>query len=449
MPADAPSLSLEDVARFAAEPLERVRAWQAAGLLGDPATDSFEPADVETVRLIALLERRGVARETIVARRDELESSATRRARRPREWIGTLAEAAARAGLDPALAERLWTAAGLVASDLLDERDVDFLRDLATVRAAGNPDDAVVEMVRVAGDTVRRATETMARVTYFHVIRPLRMSGLEGTALNDAIDRATRPLTPLASQLLNHLTDRVMNDAIRENVVLRFTGYIAEPGQLDVAIAFVDLCGFTPLAEAMGDRESAEVLGRFSTLVRDAVASHTGRIVKQLGDAFMLAFADPRLAVGCAVEIERRAAAMERFPALRSGIHCGLVLFREGDYVGTNVNIAARVAAEAGRHQVLVTNEVRRAAGTVPGVQFTPVARRKLKGVGEEVELFAAAPTEAAAGERAVDPVCGMELGPAEPAARLALGERTLVFCSTQCLQRYVADPARYAGASS
>src|SRR5581483_10278504 len=271
-----------------------------------------------------------------------------------------------------------------------------------------------------------RATETMARVTYFHVIRPLRMSGLEGTALNDAIDRATRPLTPLASQLLNHLTDRVMNDAIRENVVLRFTGYIAEPGQLDVAIAFVDLCGFTPLAEAMGDRESAEVLGRFSTLVRDAVASHTGRIVKQLGDAFMLAFADPRLAVGCAVEIERRAAAMERFPALRSGIHCGLVLFREGDYVGTNVNIAARVAAEAGRHQVLVTNEVRRAAGTVPGVQFTPVARRKLKGVGEEVELFAAAPTEAAAGERAVDPVCGMEIGPAEAAARLALGVRTL-----------------------
>jgi len=41
------------------------------------------------------------------------------------------------------------------------------------------------------------------------------------------------------------------------------------------------------------------------------------------------------------------AAAEARFPALRIGAHSGSVLYREGDYVGAGVNLAARVAATA------------------------------------------------------------------------------------------------------
>jgi adenylate cyclase len=195
----------------------------------------------------------------------------------------------------------------------------------------------------------------------------------------------------------------------------------------------------------MGDRESADVLGRFSVLVRELALRHDGRVVKQIGDAFMLAFANPSAAVACALEIERRAAAEPRFPALRAGINCGRVLYHDGDYVGANVNVAARVAAEAGRHEVFVTEAVRRAAAPLAGVEFRPLARRRLKGVSEDVDLFRAVGVEAGASPRLVDPVCGMEIGQAEAAARLALGARELAFCSAQCLQRYVADPSRYA----
>ena len=45
---------------------------------------------------------------------------------------------------------------------------------------------------------------------------------------------------------------------------------------------------------------------------------------------------------------------------------------------------------------------------------------------------------------RQVDPVCGMELGVGEVAARLSFKGRERVFCSQECLQRFVAEPERY-----
>src|SRR5262249_20366534 len=247
--------------------------------------------------------------------------------RSPETTVRTLPEAAAEVGLDIALAERVWTAAGLPATDLLDDRDVEFLRHWWTVRDVGQPEDALVEMARVLGDTVLRATEAMARITHFQLIKPLVGRGLSGPELRDAIGNATGRLVPPAPRILEHLTARLLAHASRDNFALRVVDDRVEPGELVVAIAFVDLSSFTPIADTMGDRASAEVLDRFSSLVREAGAHHDGRVAKQIGDAFMLVFTDPRAAVACAVEIERRAAAEPRFPALRVGINWGPVLY--------------------------------------------------------------------------------------------------------------------------
>ena len=111
------------------------------------------------------------------------------------------------------------------------------------------------------------------------------------------------------------------------------------------------------------------------------------------------------------------------------------------------MNVAARLADEAGRHQVLVSEALRRQAAGAPAVDFVPLGKRRLKGVADQIELFEVVRrTEARAGRRQVDPVCGMELGAGEPAARLAFEGRERVFCSQGCLQRFVATPERYAG---
>jgi adenylate cyclase len=433
-------ITYEQLARAAGEPVERVREWHAAGLLGTTGPE-LTLVQLEHARLIGFLERRGVSLDAIAAHRGEIEHFIARTAGRAAACVGTLADAAARTGLDPVLAERVWTATGLPPADLLDERDLEFLRGWRTVHDVGHPDEAVVELARVMGDTVTRVTEAMGRITHFHVIRPLVDGGLADAALGDAIGQRTGQLIPLAPRLLAYLTERLLATASRENFALRLLHDRSEPGQLLVAIAFVDLCSFTPLADVMGDRESADVLGRFSDLVRRVIARHEGRVVKQIGDAFMLVFVEPRAAVACLVDIERTAAAEPRFPAVRGGVQWGPVLYRDADYVGANANLAARVAAEAGRHEILVTEAVRRAAAPVADVEFRPLARRKLKGISEEVELFQAVPAAPRTTGRLVDPVCGMEMSPTEPAARLTLGARELAFCSAQCLQRYVAQP--------
>jgi class 3 adenylate cyclase len=185
------------------------------------------------------------------------------------------------------------------------------------------------------------------------------------------------------------------------------------------------------------------VVDRFGHLVRDAAASCDGQVVKQIGDAFMLVFPAPSSAVTCGLAIEHQVSVEPRFPAVRIGIHAGPVLYREGDYLGANVNVAARVAAEAARHQVLVTQAVRDQAGGLAGLELDSIGRRRLKGVTEEVHLFEARQV----GERRVrpvDPVCGMELDTDSIEATLTWHGEALSFCSRVCLELFVGDPARY-----
>jgi adenylate cyclase len=121
------------------------------------------------------------------------------------------------------------------------------------------------------------------------------------------------------------------------------------------------------------------------------------------------------------------------------------VLYREGDYVGATVNVASRVAAAAQSHELLVTATMRDQIESLDGTEFIPRGKRPLKGITEEIEVYEVRRIQAGPRNRLVDPVCGMELGPTEVAARLDVGGGTRVFCSAGCLQRFVAAPDRYA----
>jgi class 3 adenylate cyclase len=207
-------------------------------------------------------------------------------------------------------------------------------------------------------------------------------------------------------------------------------------------ILFVDLSSFTPLTEAMGDAAAAGIVERFSDMVRDKAADCDGQVLKQIGDEFMLVFPDPQRAVSFGIGMQQVAAAEPRFPALRIGAQSGSILYREGDYVGANVNLAARVTSAAVRNQFLVTDAVREAVD-LDNVEFDHVGSRSLKGVSEPVDLF-----EVRTGEervmRTADPVCGMELDEDTAEARLVWHDRPLLFCSEGCLRLFLQDPDRY-----
>jgi YHS domain-containing protein len=88
---------------------------------------------------------------------------------------------------------------------------------------------------------------------------------------------------------------------------------------------------------------------------------------------------------------------------------------------------------------------VRSDAGSLPNVEFVPLGRRRLRGLVDEVELFAAMERNRDfAAPRWIDPVCSMELMVDQVAAWLSLGGKEHAFCSQPCLQRFIAAPERY-----
>jgi class 3 adenylate cyclase len=151
-------------------------------------------------------------------------------------------------------------------------------------------------------------------------------------------------------------------------------------------MAFVDLTGYTALTAGGGDETAVRLSTRLAELAEAAVARHGGRVVKLLGDGAMLHFESGTDAVRGALELTDLIAAAG-LPGAHGGVHAGPVIERDGDYFGATVNLAARVAAEAGAGQVLVTPPV--AAQPAEDLEFAPAGASEMKGVGS-VELFIA-----------------------------------------------------------
>jgi class 3 adenylate cyclase len=154
------------------------------------------------------------------------------------------------------------------------------------------------------------------------------------------------------------------------------------------AIAFLDLSGYTVLAEERGDEAAAEAAADLAGLVQESAQAHGGRPVKWLGDGVMFHFSDPGRAIVSGLELVERTEQAISLPA-RMGINAGAVIAQEGDYFGRTVNIAARIADYARPHEVLVSDAARVSAD-VADVAFELVGDVPLKGVSRSVRLHKA-----------------------------------------------------------
>jgi class 3 adenylate cyclase len=151
-----------------------------------------------------------------------------------------------------------------------------------------------------------------------------------------------------------------------------------------VTVLFTDIEGSTQLTEALGDAEWIPVLRAHNAIVRNQVVAHSGIEVKSQGDGFMLAFASPEDALGCAIGIQRalvQSLSDGHRLRVRIGLHTGEPIREEDDFYGKDVVLAARIAAEARGGEILVSRLVRELTEGSGLFSFTDPTDVELKGL--------------------------------------------------------------------
>jgi adenylate cyclase len=158
-------------------------------------------------------------------------------------------------------------------------------------------------------------------------------------------------------------------------------------GKLDVAILFTDIVGFSSWALDAGDETALELLRRVAAAEDAAISAHGGSLVKRLGDGAMAVFRVPEEAVRAALQAQLDVSRIEvkaHTPQLRAGVHLGRPRRVGGDYLGVDVNIAARVGEAAKGGEVLVSGSAREALQ--PGA-FKFGRNRRLSATGAPRDL--------------------------------------------------------------
>jgi adenylate cyclase len=159
------------------------------------------------------------------------------------------------------------------------------------------------------------------------------------------------------------------------------------------SILFLDLRGFSKWALEAPRTDIAGLLRQVDAVVTEAVEAREGVVVKRLGDGAMAIFADCEPALKAAYEAiaEVRALCVNHYqPILRGGLHVGRPDRIGTDYVGLDVNIAARLCEAAPSHGVLISDAVfQRLAGRWPVSQAKDI---ELRGVPDEVAIHYAGP---------------------------------------------------------
>jgi class 3 adenylate cyclase len=158
---------------------------------------------------------------------------------------------------------------------------------------------------------------------------------------------------------------------------------------------FSDLRGYTSYLERRGDQAGAELLDRYRGIVRRTIARYEGAEIRTEGDGFYVVFPSASSAVLCGVAITGEALTASRSDPTRPiavgvGVHAGETVERPDGFVGSAVNLAARVCAVAEPGEVLVTDTVRALTRSNVAVRFVSRGRRHLKGIDEPVALFRA-----------------------------------------------------------
>ena len=174
---------------------------------------------------------------------------------------------------------------------------------------------------------------------------------------------------------------------IEEFITGQREGAVGDLERVLATVLFTDIVDSTRRAAELGDQKWRTVLDSHDQLAKQTVERHRGTLVKTTGDGILATFDGPGRAVRCALAFAS-AAGQIGIP-LRAGLHTGEIEMRGRDIGGIAVHAAARVMAQAGAGETLVSRVVTDLVAGA-GLGFAGRGSHELKGIPGRWELFAA-----------------------------------------------------------
>jgi len=141
-----------------------------------------------------------------------------------------------------------------------------------------------------------------------------------------------------------------------------------QPANPEVTIVFTDLVGFSSWSLAVGDEASLKLLRRVSGAVEPPMLDRGGHIVKRMGDGLMAVFHTADIAISAVIAADDAVKTVEVqgfTPRMRFGIHTGRPQHIGSDWLGIDVNIAARMMERATKGGIIASGPT--LAGLEPG----------------------------------------------------------------------------------
>jgi adenylate cyclase len=292
-------------------------------------------------------------------------------------------ELARRSGLDLDTVLTVWRTLGVAVPDadvdrpLFSERDAEFTSFVVKFEPAGLQGE---ELLRVLGTSLARVAEAAVSL-YVQTVEPaLDESALDGLVWARNLAQATAGALKIGDSM-GAIFAHHMQGAIDRQRIAQVD--VADRSLYRLAVGFVDLVGFTPLALHTAPSKLLELISDFELNAFEVASAHGGRIVKHIGDEVMFVALDAT--AGCAIARDITAAYAEGIEP-RAGVAFGEVITRHGDYYGSVVNLAARLAELAVPREVLVDEATARLAAD--SFVFRPAGQRQLKGFDGTREVF-------------------------------------------------------------
>jgi adenylate cyclase len=390
-PVAGDTVSLKEAAERVGVSRATLKRWVETGVI--PTSDGAEglsPAAVAHARIAVRLRDRGHSLDQIrrAAADGRLAYGYVEDLFPPSRTRRPLDEVAEETGLEPELIERLWTSIGFASGELdrLTDEDVQALRYIASVLAAGFPLVAFLQLTRVYGQAISQIADAETRLFHIYVHEPLMRQEVPELEMAEEMEHLARDLLPLASPIMDYVHQRYLQHFVEQDMVGHMEVDLdtaTELGRVSVTVAFADLAGYTRYTEEEGEEQALSYVERFIDAVAETLPDDA-RIVKSIGDEVMIVGQDTSDLVDWAVGFQRL---WTERPGPRIGVHTGQTIYRDGDYFGRDVNLASRVVARAQGGEVLVTSAALAAIARKDHLQFETIGEVKLKGFDEPQTL--------------------------------------------------------------